>query len=51
MCLCKCHDIGVNLVALKFGQGDQPKRIARFLHSRGYSEETIESLIGDLSAD
>ena len=40
-----------NLVALKFGQGDQPKRIARFLHSRGYSEETIESLLGDLSAD
>jgi SOS response regulatory protein OraA/RecX len=40
-----------NLVALKFGKGDQPKRIARFLHSRGYSEETIESLLGDLSAD
>ena len=39
------------LVTLKFGHGDQPKRIARFLYARGYSEETIESLLGDLSAD
>jgi len=34
----------------KFPKGGEPARMARFLAGRGFSEETIEGLLGELGA-
>lgn len=36
------------LVAARFGEEYDKMKVARFLNSRGYTEETISSILGDL---